>query len=47
MNENPTSLMKYIPEYIIIIVLSYIEPNSDKDTMLRFCYQTVGIKRNS
>lgn len=43
MNENPTSWIKYI----IITVLSYVEPNSDKDTMLRFCYQTVGIKRNS
>lgn len=34
MIENSTSWMKDI----IIIVLSYVEPNSDKDTMLRFCY---------
>lgn len=41
MNENPTIWMKYI----IIIVLSYVEPNSDEDTMLRFCYHDVN--RNS
>lgn len=34
-------------KFIIITVLSYVEPNSDKDTMLRFCYQTVDVNRNS